>query len=364
MPLGLKRLIKHFSAIAVYYSGLFRLVLHWRKYSGRDSGYIILMYHRVVDPEDPTNRYTQAGMSVTHETFKKQVAFLADKYRILPLRELVTELGSGRPPSPGTVVITFDDGWQDNYRFGLPVLVNYRAPATIFLATDFIESNELFWFLKVGVALAESTEPASVVAAVVAAASAMNGSSGVTGGAAAQDSPDGIYGLDDVLEFMKRLDADQCERIADDLLTATGMPSETWQKRRWILSWEEIHEMRDQGIEFGSHGRSHRILTNLSADEARQELVESKEILERELGLAVSLFAYPNGAWDAAVLELVKRAGYTAAIATSLYPSGRAAPDLFALGRVGIHEGVSQGCTGKFSRALFACAIHKVFPFR
>jgi peptidoglycan/xylan/chitin deacetylase (PgdA/CDA1 family) len=300
------------------------------------------MYHRVIDPQDITNRYTQAGMSVTHSTFKKQVAFLCDKYRIISLRELVSDLREGRKPAPHRVVVTFDDGWQDNYALAFPTLKAYRAPATIFLTTGAIGANHLFWFLKVGMVIAECSEIPPAL---------RNAAPGGT-------EPE----LDRALEALKTMDAAQLEDLADEVLMASNLSADILSRKRWMLNWDEIREM-SASIDFGSHGRSHAILTRMRPQDAEAEIVESKREMEANLNRPVDFFAYPNGDYDATVRNMVERAGYQAALATRGL-AGSSNLDFFALGRVGIHEGVSCGITGGFSRALFACAIHRVFPFR
>ncbi len=75
------------------------------------------------------------------------------------------------------------------------------------------------------------------------------------------------------------------------------------------LSWDEIHEMKEWGIEFGSHTMSHRNLTKLSADEVEYELRESKRSLEQRLG-DVNCISYPFNRTSSEVVRQVQRAGY------------------------------------------------------
>jgi len=65
-----------------------------------------------------------------------------------------------------------------------------------------------------------------------------------------------------------------------------------------LLTWSQIEEMRDAGIRFGSHTRTHPDLTRLSRREAEEEIVSSKRAIEDRLGETVSAFAYPYGAYD------------------------------------------------------------------
>ena len=97
----------------------------------------ILMYHRVGYPEN------NSGLFVTPAVFERQMEFLkAHNYRVLPLAELVREIKSGEKVTMNTVVITFDDGYLDNFRNAFPVLKKMDFPATIFMITGNIGGDK------------------------------------------------------------------------------------------------------------------------------------------------------------------------------------------------------------------------------
>jgi peptidoglycan/xylan/chitin deacetylase (PgdA/CDA1 family) len=84
---------------------------------------------------------------------------------------------------------------------------------------------------------------------------------------------------------------------------------------RPMLSWEQLAELRDGGIEIGAHGQRHLALDTLPIDHAARELVNSRLELQNRLGLPVRSCAYPHGYHTAAVKRLAARAGYTSACA-------------------------------------------------
>jgi len=75
--------------------------------------------------------------------------YLSKNYNVLPLDELIDAIKSGRKLRDYTCAITFDDGWQDNYKNAFPVLKKYHLPATIFITTGFIGSYEWFYHDKI-----------------------------------------------------------------------------------------------------------------------------------------------------------------------------------------------------------------------
>ena len=120
----LKRVILHTLAVVGYLLGL----PVWRKLLGRDREIQILRYHSV-------SEFQQSDVSVRESQFEKQLSFLLKRYRVISLEETVKTLEKGRLPEKGTVAITFDDGYQDNYQTAYPILAEKRLPAAIFLLT-------------------------------------------------------------------------------------------------------------------------------------------------------------------------------------------------------------------------------------
>jgi len=95
----------------------------------------ILMYHSISGDKSST-------LNVSPENFERQMAFLKDQgYSVISLEEAVESIKKGRRFIPGTVVLTFDDGYRDNFLNAFPVVSRYGMPATIFLITDYVGRN-------------------------------------------------------------------------------------------------------------------------------------------------------------------------------------------------------------------------------
>jgi peptidoglycan/xylan/chitin deacetylase (PgdA/CDA1 family) len=357
----MRRLVKQFLAAGCYYCGLSQLLAAFRPKSGSTEQYLILMYHRVVDDMGAGTEYTQPGIAVSTRSFERQIAFLSRRYTILPLRQLADRLRSGTAIPPRTVVITFDDGWRDNFTLAYPILRKYNAPATIFVSTDFIETNQKFWFLRMGYYLTEGKLAVGQLADIL---EELFG--GTSGGHREQPlTRDYLEWLasdhDRFIEALKDLDGSGMKRAIALLVNRTGLTDDKWPDRRWTLSWEEMKGMDPSLIEIGSHGLSHQILTTMTPAEIRRELVDSKLLIEERTGRPVTSIAYPNGNHDEAIRRLTKEAGYTCGIATHA-PAGTALTrDIYALQRIGVHEGVSSGALGGFSPALFSCYLKRLF---
>jgi peptidoglycan/xylan/chitin deacetylase (PgdA/CDA1 family) len=81
-----------------------------------------------------------------------------------------------------------------------------------------------------------------------------------------------------------------------------------------LMGWREIRQLRDEGVQFGSHTASHPYLTSLTPAEIRQEGMESRTLLEQGLGVPVTALVYPYGDFDATVEQIIGACGYTLAL--------------------------------------------------
>ena len=109
--------------------------------SGRSE--LILVYHAVVETplEIPDPCFVDAA------DFREQIARLTESFEVVSLSEYVTELGKRR--SRPMAALTFDDGFLNNYTVALPILEEFRIPATVFVVTGLIDSDRTLWFCEI-----------------------------------------------------------------------------------------------------------------------------------------------------------------------------------------------------------------------
>lgn len=103
----------------------------------------ILMYHRVV----PVGNHSEPTWNVTPDVFEDQLRGLLRRgYEPLQLSELIRLVANGQPIPPHSFVVTFDDGYANNAEFAAPILKKLNVPATVFLATAYLGSNQPYPF--------------------------------------------------------------------------------------------------------------------------------------------------------------------------------------------------------------------------
>ena len=129
------------------------------------------------------------------------------------------------------------------------------------------------------------------------------------------------------------------EMVGAEISLRAGSPR---PDTRLLLTWEEVREMSSHGIWFGSHSRSHRILTQIPLDEAEEEIHHSRDdLLSRSIRFS-PVFCYPNGDYNDSVQQIVRKCGYHAAVGTRFGFENETPRDLFGLTRIGVHNDITS----------------------
>lgn len=289
------------------------------------------MYHRVLNSVDSQKLYVQPGMFVTTASFEKQMAFLKDRYKVIFLEELAEKVLTGNDIG-GHLAITFDDGWRDNYTNAFPVLKKYRVPATIFLATGFVGTDNIFWpeefcYYLDRYSVNKST-PDGAPKSLLRLNKDINAYYRIKNEAF----------FDRSVEVLKGYSPSERE----DILTYFRGICRTDQVPRQMLNWDEVQEMYASGlVHFGSHTVNHEMLDQIPLQEARDEISKSREAIENHLGIKVSAFAYPNGNHNESLQKILSESGYNAAVTTRKGFLERNMP-LMKIPRIAIHDDVSN----------------------
>lgn len=301
---------------------------------------VILTYHRVVSDHMVRDEYIQPGMYVRGQSFETHIAYLRKRFAIVSLDELLDLWQTNRLQNDQSYcVITFDDGWKDNYEFAFPVLMKYRTPATIFLATDFIGTDRWFWPDQMMLLLENGRQQTTSPAGRKAVSAVLAETIGVT-----LSAEDGIFRRvesgapidpDGVIEVCKGVEVGRVHQIIDRLGRALHMDLPT---HRVLLNWDEVREMAGKGVTFGSHSVSHRIMTQIPLSDVKMELIDSRKTMLEQGIKPVPVFCYPNGNFDRNIQELVRESGYRAAVGCEVGLEPDRPNDLFALKRISVHE--------------------------
>jgi peptidoglycan/xylan/chitin deacetylase (PgdA/CDA1 family) len=309
-----------------------------RVVDARRPGLVVLTYHRIAEPgADP---FYDPVISATPESFRAQVDWLRRRLRILSLPELLARLESGSPWREPAALLTFDDGYRDNFEVAGPILVERGIPATFFLPTSFLEVPRLPWWDHVAYAIKQTR-----ARQLVLERSPRGGSPPIVIDLETMPRPAAIMTiirafLDETISegpwFLDQLAAQAEVAVDGDSLS-----------RALFTSWDQVRQIISAAagaLTIGSHGHSHLKLAGLDGDSQRLELIESKRILESRLGCAVTALAYPYGwpgTYTAQTKALAAEAGYRLAFASREGVNRPDSLDRYEIRRLGVGSGDS-----------------------
>ena len=276
---------------------------------------LIVTYHRFSEKSQ--------GVNTSARVFRQQLDYLTSHYTIVPLSELTERLESGNDLPPGLAAITIDDGYRDAYEIAFPILQQYRAHATLFVVTDFLDRKIWLWTDKLRFII-EQTRATRFETTIDDRPLQLQLSGRASRLEAATVITSHLKALPDETKEVT------IKRIASSLrVEIPDLPTRDCDS----ITWEQAREMSSAGIEIGSHTVTHPILTNINDERLEAELRESKARLEAKLDRKAELFCYPNGNYDARVKGAAANAGYRSAVTVEigLNPAGC---DLMRLRRV------------------------------
>jgi peptidoglycan/xylan/chitin deacetylase (PgdA/CDA1 family) len=302
----------------MHYLGITRLA-----HALGNKGVIILAYHRIVSPA-PKDDYNPILASASEKDFQDQMEYLSKNYNVISLERFLKYRQERSLLPRNCAIITFDDGYKDFYKTAYPILKRFSLPATVFISTGAVEKKIVFWWDEV-THIINNTDKKSLDMKEL-------------GRYALNDEADKAIALTRVQQRLKLLDDKKKNKLIERLSIELGV-SQTGKKD--YLDWEDIKEMSKNQISFGAHTVNHPILTNISLDRAKQEIVESKRLLEKKLRRRVSSFAYPNGTapdFNDDIIRIVRETGFACAV-TCIPAWCSQESDAFKLGRVFVkHE--------------------------
>jgi peptidoglycan/xylan/chitin deacetylase (PgdA/CDA1 family) len=244
-------------------------------------GVLVLNYHRIGDHADPWDR---SLWSASAEELDAQLAMLADQAEVIGPDEIETarrERRRGR-----RVLLTFDDGYRDNYEIAYPLLRRHGLRATFFLTTGFVDSPQIAWWDELAWMVCRaktSTLPAG----------------DWLGGPVALEASGSETAITTLVARYKTLPSEHAQAFLDYVASATGSgrPGAQEAEELW-MTWEMARELRDGGMAIGGHTVTHPVFARISIERTEEEVAHCAERLQAELGEPMRWFAYPVGARD------------------------------------------------------------------
>jgi peptidoglycan/xylan/chitin deacetylase (PgdA/CDA1 family) len=283
--------------------GICSLILRARQRGWvRRDALTILGYHRIAPL--PTDGFSgeDDNISCGPAQFNREVKLLRRFFTPLGFGDLLAARRAGRRLPPNPLIVTFDDGYRDNYEVAAPVLQRHRVTACFFLTTGFLDGEARPWWDAINLALRRAPAGRLRLASLGGMEFAV-GSPATRARAALA-----------LRRRFKALEADRYEEVLAELGRAAGCDLGLAPFRDSFMTWEQARQLEQQGFEIGAHTRTHPVLSQLATPEQLEaEVAGARRELQERLEKAVITLAYPVGsaaAVNPAVVEAARRAGF------------------------------------------------------
>jgi peptidoglycan/xylan/chitin deacetylase (PgdA/CDA1 family)/SAM-dependent methyltransferase len=302
---------------------------------------LVVMYHYVRNMHE-TNYPGIKGLLV--EKFRKQVESLMENHTIISLEDYSRFLkGEGDIPD-NSCILSFDDGLKDHYEGVFPILKEKGVPGAFFVTTKPLVDNTVLPVQKVQFLLASlGTEKLSdrfndILKDKYPPLAGKHFIDDVKH----SDRSDWYDDWDDTMTSnLKYCIASLPWRIKDiivDKIFSESFGDESKFSKELYLNWDEIKEMIDGGMSFGTHSHSHPDLSKLSAEDQLFELKKSKEIMEKNLGKEINLCSYPYGIPSEVAISALKGLGYHCALIYTGAKMNEGVVEPYTIGRFDTNE--------------------------
>ncbi|NIM19917.1 MAG: polysaccharide deacetylase family protein [Candidatus Latescibacteria bacterium] len=240
----------------------------------------VLCYHRILDR--PANfPYDDDLVSASADQFAGQLDFISKHYNVINFKDLRLRLdGEGALPG-NSLIITFDDGYIDNYEIAWPLLKMRGLTATMFVTTGFIGRSRMFWWDEIAYIIKTTRADHLELENPVQVSLAL-------GSRESRQEPARI-----LIKKAKLLTDDAKETLIDELSEKLNVAIDE-SEHRLTMTWEQLRELDESGIEIGAHSVNHPIFSNIEEERLRTEIAHSKEMIENELGGEIITFGAPG----------------------------------------------------------------------
>ncbi len=265
----------------------------------------ILMYHSVMN--DPNAQADSLG-GIIHSVsaFRAQMELLARDYHPINLDEVTNSIRSGRPLPRHSVVVTFDDGYTDNYEIAMPILDQYGIPATFYVTVACVEERKLPWpsCLRFSFRRTKLTK--------------WTDSNGKVWQLSDPDNRENAFlsACDDCCKLIGEAQEKFIIGVEQSLQCAAPKTLSSL-----MMTYDQVRELARHGHIIGSHTMTHPNMAYVKEQEAHHELSESKQRLESQLGTPIRHFSYPCPAlsphWSERTVEQSRTLGYESGVTTN-----------------------------------------------
>jgi peptidoglycan/xylan/chitin deacetylase (PgdA/CDA1 family) len=241
---------------------------------------IIFNYHRIRDNNKP-ELFDDGLFGPDAERFEQEMKWIKKETRILSEEELIDIIYHKKPIKEICSMITFDDGYRDNFDIAYPILKKLNIPAMFFIPTYQLSERQVGWWDIVAYLIKNTT-------------------------LSRFKFQQNDYHINDPKNLIKKfiseiksIKSEEVENYISNLANALKLPLPDKElQSSELMTWDQVKILSDNGMAIGSHSHDHSILSKQDGKTLEKQLKKSVDILESVLGKEIKSIAYPVGGYD------------------------------------------------------------------
>jgi len=266
----------------------------------------IFLFHGVIKKKvknDSIRNYNHKHICI--DKFKKYIKFLSKNGEAITLND-IKDLKKNYKKK---YVITFDDGFYNNYKFALPILKKYKIPHIIYLTTDYIDKNLISWIDRIDIAIDLSKKKTI-------------NSNFFKKEFKIGNKKEKIIFLNFIRDYCKSLKKIDLNKFSEFLLKDLNLksPKTSNSDLDKKLNWEHIKKMNKSNLtEFGGHSHTHNILGHLNFTQYNKELKKSISLIKKKAKININHYSYPEGfktSYNNKIIQILKKKGIKTGVTT------------------------------------------------
>jgi len=284
-----------------------------------NNGLYCFNFHRIGAWQDTS--YDPCVFSCDAENFEKYLYFIKNNFRVVSLDEVNDITENKAPIKEALALITFDDGYSDNYHIAFPLLKSLKLPATFFITTNLINSNFIPWWDEIAWYVRQLANKTIKLTPWHHALTI--------------DKKPSRQNIRNVLQQIK-LNPALIESQLDELRALTPAKISNHEIRNIFMTWQQVDEMAKNNMTIGAHSHTHKVFSCLSEAELDFELKESKRLIEFNLSRVINCLSYPVGSaktYNKSMYKAISSNGYKLAFSFSAIINNNLNENRFEIGR-------------------------------
>ena len=250
----------------------------------RNKNYKILLYHGVSEYSNFQGIENFSRKHISKKLFLKQMRFLKKNCNVISINEL-EKYKKEKKIEKNTVIITFDDGFENNFKVAVPILKKLNLPCIFYISTGMIGKKNMFWVDKIEDIINRTKRKYIDLKLEKNFRFSL------------KSKLEKIKAVKKIKKYCKSISALKKDILINNLSIISKIkPSNRYSKNYRVMNWKQLKLIAKNDLfEIGGHSFNHDILTRLPVSKMKRNIKKSIAPLEKKLNIKIKHYSYPEG---------------------------------------------------------------------